>query len=105
MEELWENDEFLSWLAGLSLRLIGQTDNNQNREKFKQYYEENGRLVWLNQKAIPEDMVENLKNHVASLSNKGEISPLIDKKTMIEKSPWAKDTSPPKAFDPFSLFN
>jgi len=105
MEELWENDEFLSWLAGLSLRLIGQTDNNQNREKFKQYYEENGRLVWLNQKAIPEDMVENLKNHVTSLSNKGEISPLIDKKTMIEKSPWAKDTSPPKAFDPFSLFN
>jgi len=105
MEDLWENDEFLSWLAGLSLRLIGQTDNSENREKFKQYYEENGRLVWLNHKAIPEDMVENLKNHVISLSKSERVAPLVDKKIMIEKSPWAKDTSPPKQFDPFSLFD
>jgi hypothetical protein len=24
---------------------------------------------------------------------------------MIEKSPWAKDTTPPKGYDPFDLFN
>lgn len=106
MEELWENDDFISWLAGLSLRLVGQTDNTENREKFKQYYEENGRLVWLNAKSIPDDMVNRLKEHVSSLDSKPKTSnPLVDKKTMIEKSPWAKDTEPPKGFDPFELFN
>jgi hypothetical protein len=24
---------------------------------------------------------------------------------MIEKSPWGKDSTPPKGFDPFELFN
>jgi len=106
MEELWDNDDFISWVAGLGLRLVGQTDNSENRNKFKQYYEENGRLVWLNEKSIPEDMVQGLKDHVKFLDLKPRsISPLIDKKTMIEKSPWAKDTAPPKGFDPFDLFN
>jgi 5'-3' exonuclease len=105
MEELWENQEFMSWLAGLSLRLIGQTDNAENRDLFKQYYEENGRLVWLNEKSIPDDMVKKLKEHVQFLDLKPRLlNPLIDKKTMIEKSPWAKDTAPPKGFDPFDLF-
>ena len=51
-------------------------------------------------------MVQGLKDHVKFLDLKPRsISPLIDKKTMIEKSPWAKDTAPPKGFDPFDLFN
>jgi hypothetical protein len=106
MEDLWMNNEFLGWLAGLSLRLIGQTDNSENRDKFKQFYEENARLVWLNEKSIPEDMSRGLKEHVQFLDLKPRlISPLIEKKTMIEKSPWAKDTTPPKGYDPFDLFN
>jgi 5'-3' exonuclease len=106
MEDLWMNDEFLGWLAGLSLRLLGQTDNSENRDKFKQFYEENARLVWLNEKSIPEDMSKGLKEHVQFLDLKPRsISPLIEKKTMIEKSPWAKDTTPPKGYDPFDLFN
>jgi 5'-3' exonuclease len=105
MEQLWENEEFLGWLAGLSLRLLGQTDNTENRDKFKQYYEENARLVWLNENAIPEDMVRTLKSHVAALDDVEAKSPLLEKKTMIEKSPWAKDTAPPKGYDPFDLFN
>ena len=104
MEQLWENEEFLGWLAGLCLRLLGQTDNSENRDKFKQYYEENARLVWLNENTIPEDMVRALKNHVAALGDAETKSPLLEKKAMIEKSPWAKDTTPPKGYDPFSLF-
>jgi hypothetical protein len=106
MEELWMNEEFLEWISGLCLRLLGQTDNRENRDRFKQYYEENGRLVWLHENALPEDMVKSLKSHVISLELKPRLnSPLIDKKTMIEKSPWYKDTTPPKGFDPFELFN
>ena len=50
-------------------------------------------------------MVKSLKEHVIFLDLKPRLSsPLTDKKTMIEKSPWAKDTAPPKGFDPFELF-
>jgi 5'-3' exonuclease len=106
MEELWDNDEFLTWLAGLSLRLINQTDNSENRAIFKQFYEENGKLVWLNHRALPEDMVLKLREHVSKLDAQSPArNPLIDKKTMIEKSPWSDDSNTPQAFDPFAFFN
>lgn len=105
IEYLWNNDDFLGWISGLSLRLVSQTDNTENREKFKQFYEENARLVWLNSRTIPRNMVEGLKNHVSEVSLKERSPLMMDKKEMIEKSPWAKDSTPPKGFDPFELFN
>jgi len=105
MEYLWDNQDFLGWVAGLSLRLISQTDNTENRERFKKFYEENARLVWLNSRTLPRNMVEGLKNHINDVSSKERITLSIDKKEMIEKSPWAKESTPPKGFDPFELFN
>lgn len=105
LEDLWMNDEFLDWIAGLSLRLISQTDNSENRNRFKQFYEENARLVWLNHLAIPEDMVTSLREHVTSLDNKGNNNPLIlDKKLIIEKSQWSENGAP-KGYDAFEFFN
>ena len=104
LEEIWQNDDFLGWVSGLSLRLIAQTDNRENRDKFKKFYEENARLVWLNAESIPHNMVEGLRNHVIDLDNKDKSPVLIDKKTLIEKSPWAKESTPPRGFDPFDLF-
>ena len=105
MEYLWDNEDFLGWISGLSLRLISQTDNAENREKFKKFYEENARLVWLNSRTLPKNMVEGLKNHVQELDSKEKITLNIEKKEMIEKSPWASEAKPPKGFDPFELFN
>jgi len=105
MEYLWDNDDFLGWISGLSLRLISQTDNSENREKFKKFYEENARLVWLNSRTLPRNIVEGLKNHVQDLDSKERLILNIDKKAMIEKSPWASEAKPPKGFDPFELFN
>jgi 5'-3' exonuclease len=105
MEYLWNNEDFLGWISGLSLRLISQTDNSENREKFKKFYEENARLVWLNSKTLPRNIVEGLKNHVHELDARERLILNIDKKEMIEKSPWGKDSTPPKGFDPFELFN
>ena len=104
LEEIWQNDDFLGWVSGLSLRLIAQTDNRENREKFKKFYEENARLVWLNSESIPHNMVEGLRNHVIDLDNKDKSPVLTDKKTLIEKSPWSKESTPPRGFDPFDLF-
>jgi len=105
MEYLWDNDDFLGWIAGLSLRLVSQTDNNENRERFKKFYEENARLVWLNSRTLPRNMVEGLRNHIDEVSLKERVPLTIEKKEIIERSPWAKDTTPPKGFDPFELFN
>ena len=105
MEYLWDNQDFLDWISGLSLRLISQTDNSENRDKFKKFYEENARLVWLNSNTLPKNMVEGLKNHVQELDSKEKLKLNLDKKEMIEKSPWASDDKPPKGFDPFELFN
>jgi hypothetical protein len=105
MEDLWDNREFLEWVAGLSLRLISQTDNLENREKFKKFYEENARLVWLNSRTIPRNMVEGLRSHIQELDSKERLPLIMDKKEMIEKSPWSSEAKPPKGFDPFELFN
>ena len=105
MEDLRDNREFLEWVAGLSLRLISQTDNVENRERFKKFYEENARLVWLNSRTIPRNMVEGLRSHIQELDSKERLPLIMDKKEMIEKSPWASEAKPPKGFDPFELFN
>jgi hypothetical protein len=105
MEYLWNNDDFLGWLSGLSLRLISQTDNTENREKFKQFYEENARLVWLNANSLPRNIVEGIKSHVGELFNQERLPLNFNKKEMIENSPWGSDTKPPKSFDPFEFFN
>jgi 5'-3' exonuclease len=104
LEELWDNEDFLGWIAGLSLRLISQTDNKENRDQFKKFYEENARLVWLNSKSIPHNMVEGLRSHVQELDAKEKFEVKIDKKEMIDNSPWAKESTPPRGFDPFDLF-
>jgi hypothetical protein len=104
LEELWRNNEFLEWISGLTLRIIKQTDNQDNRDKFKQYYEENARLVWLNENTIPEDIVTTMRNHISEVAEKVRTKLILDKKTIIEKSPWSDTTAAPKGFDPFDLF-
>lgn len=104
LESIWKDPDFLEWISGLTLRMIKQTDNKENRDTFKQYYEENARLVWLNENTIPEDVVINMRNHILELEKKNRGNLILDKKTMIEKSPWADTSNAPKGFDPFSLF-
>jgi len=104
LEILWKDQDFLGWLAGLTLRIISQTDNKENRDKFKQYYEENAILMWLNGNTIPEKVIEDMEDHIglSQARQKGKI--ITDRKILIEKSPWSTTNAAPKVFDPFSLF-
>jgi len=103
MDQLWENEEFLEWIAGVSLRLLKQTDNQENREKFKQYYFENGTLVWLSEKTIPGDLIESVDSKIGPSLEEAK-SPVINKKDLLESSPWSGTGNAPKEFDPFKLF-
>jgi hypothetical protein len=49
-------------------------------------------------------MVELLRSHVQELDAKEKFEVRIDKKEMIDNSPWAKESTPPRGFDPFDLF-
>lgn len=106
MEDLWENEDFINWIGGVTLRLIKQTDNTENREKFKQNYIENGTLVWLSEKTVPLDIIRSVNSHIDEISEKNEYtSPLLAKNDLIENSPWGSAShNVPKEFDPFKLF-
>jgi len=104
MEEIWDDQEFLSWLSGLCLRMLSQTDNTENREKFKLYYEENAKLVWLNSKTIPSDIIDGISEHIEKENSKERSNPVINKKQLIDKSPWGGTNNTPSGFDPFELF-
>ena len=67
-------------------------------------YEENAVLVWLNSETIPSDISNKILEEARSSYEKLSSSPIMDKKTLIEKSPWASSAQPPKGFDPFELF-
>lgn len=103
LEEIWDNQDFLGWISGLALRLILQTDNEENRNKFKKFYEENAKLVWLNRKTLPPNLVQGMKSHIKELDAKEKSQVKIDKKEMIDNSPWFKETTP-KGFNPFEFF-
>lgn len=105
LESIWKDDEFLSWIAGITIRMAGQTDSKENRETFKQFYEENARLVWLSSETLPEKLVHSLRNHTKVLGKDSQKIFSLDKKSLIEQSQWASDAAPPKGFDPFELFN
>lgn len=104
MENIWKDPEFLDWLAGLTLRMIAQTDNKDNRILFKKFYEENAILVWLNENTIPYDIIDGMNEQIISLSNKERKKLILDKRAIIDKSPWGEATSAPQGFDPFELF-
>lgn len=104
LEEIWDNEDFLEWLSGLSLRIIAQTDNKENRDLFKKYYKENAILMWLNEKTIPEKVINEIDNHINLCESHSKKLSIIDKKILIEKSSWNGVTAAPKGFDPFDLF-
>jgi 5'-3' exonuclease len=106
MEDLIEDEEFLNWIAGVSLRILGQTDNNENRKTFKIFYIENAKLVWLHHKTIPEDLAKELKDHVNSAGKNSKKIISLDKKSLIENSKWeSSKNSTPKGYNPFEFFN
>ena len=99
----WKDPEFLDWVSGFILRSVGDSDTSDNREIVKINYFENAKLVWLDPETIPPDLVTEMNINSFSRIKEKKI-PLINKKSMIENSPWGDINATPKQFDPFSLF-
>lgn len=99
LKEIWDNQDFRTWISGFILRTMKSNDDLENRRLASNNYEENAKLVWLSDKVIPPEVVENMEFNY-SLKNLEPKQILMDRKTMISRSKWAEGLTPSK-FDPF----
>lgn len=104
LEEIWDSEDFFEWISEVSLKVLNQSENRENKEKFKQYYKENIKLLWLNKKTIPEDLIKNIYSHIEEKENKQKPKLIINKNQLIEKSNWGDSKTILKEFDPFNLY-
>lgn len=102
--ELIQDEEFLDWISGYSLRLIKEIDNTENRLKASENLKRNYKLMWLDKTVIPMDVitrsVEELRRGV-SLPKK---SITLDRVKILEGTTWVAKSSAPSQFDPFKNF-
>ena len=100
INEIWDNKEFREWIAGFILRSMSSIDSTDNRTLAMKNYHENAQLVWLSEKVIPADVVDNME--LSFTSKKLEAKAImLDRKTLIARSPWAAELTP-SSFDPFN---
>jgi len=102
--QIWKSEDYLTWISGYILRIIGATDNTENRELAKKQYIENATLLWLHSETIPSEVkeaVEQTQDKLLSVN----VSPIMDKKKLIESSVWSGDSAyVPSGFNPFKNY-
>jgi len=100
INEIWDDAEFREWISGFILRSMSSIDNTENRKLAAKNYQENAQLVWLSDKVIPADVIDNMELSFTS-KNLDIKAILLDRKTMIARSKWAAELAPSN-FDPFN---
>jgi len=104
IEDMMTNIEYLSWLSGLVLKLSKSIDSNQNREKVMLNILRNFKLMWLNEKVIPEKIIEFCNDEVKRGISLERRSITMDRIKILEGSEWINVDYKPKGFDPFENF-
>jgi 5'-3' exonuclease len=102
--DLLENKDFLSWISGFVLRILKDVDNSENREKVTKNLLRNYKLMWLDEKVMPEFVKENSKIEIARGIEIPKKSITIDRIKLLEGTSWASSPAIPKSFDPFFNF-
>lgn len=100
IEGIWDNKEFRDWIAGFILRSMSSIDSTDNRALAIKNYNENAQLVWLSEKVIPADVIDNMEVSFGA-KNLEQKAVMVDRKTLIARSPWAAELTPSN-FDPFN---
>ena len=98
--DIWDSVEFRQWISGFILRSMNSIDNASNRELAIKNYDENAKLVWLSEKVIPVQVIENMGFNFSLKSIEAKAI-LFDRKTLIARSPWSEELTP-SSFDPFN---
>lgn len=99
---LLEDEEYREFLSGLILRIFSEVDNKENRAKCSENIVRNTKLVWLNKKVIPSDilkgLISNAEENILKSSKKLDWNSI----KLLEGTDWCKENSSP--MDPFDFY-
>ena len=98
-----DDEEFLDWISGFSLRLIKDLDNNENRSLAASNLIRNYKLMWLDKSVIPRPVIDSIISEIKRGISLEKKPITLDRVKILEGTSWIS-TSAPKSFDPFSNF-
>lgn len=102
---LLEDDEFLDWVSGYSLRLIKDVDSSENRKKASNNLKRNYTLMWLDKTVIPDWVTRKTVDEIERGMSLPRKPVTIDRIKILDGTDWVNTQSAPKSFDPFANFN
>jgi 5'-3' exonuclease len=102
--EYWHDNDYKRHVAGIILRLMGDIDGSDERDRVVAALERNARLVWLTDEMYPIGLIENIKSHMDSVitdDSSGHPSKKLNYKNIMEGTKYEKELkSTPKNFKP-----
>jgi 5'-3' exonuclease len=101
--QMLDDEEFLDWISGFSLRLIKDLDNNENRSLAASNLIRNYKLMWLDKSVIPRPVIDSIISEIKRGISLEKKPITLDRVKILEGTSWIS-TSAPKSFDPFSNF-
>jgi 5'-3' exonuclease len=104
-DSLLEDDEFLDWVSGYSLRLMKDVDSTENRKKAASNLKRNYTLMWLDESVIPSWVTNKVHDEISRGISLPRKPVSIDRIKILEGTEWVNTQSAPKTFDPFANFN
>jgi 5'-3' exonuclease len=103
-EDLINDDDYKKYIAGLILRIFGDTDNSENRDKLIKNISRNMSLVWLDKNVIPKEIVLEVIDGALEKIEKSSLNINWDRIKFLDGTEWEKFVTP-KEQDPFKYIN
>lgn len=103
IKELLEDQEFLSWISGYSIRILKGIDSDENRKKATSNLIRNFKLMWLSEWSIPVDVMEEIDENISYSTSLPRKNVTLDRIKILEGTEWIDSTPSPTSYDPFQF--
>jgi 5'-3' exonuclease len=104
VSDLLVNDDFLSWISSLILKISKGIDSTENRVKVRSNFLRNYKLMWLDPEVIPDSVNKACYSEIERGISLGKRSVTLDRIKILEGTEWVTPGYQPKGFDPFENF-
>jgi 5'-3' exonuclease len=102
--DLIKNEEFLFWVSGISLRIIGDIDSTENRKKAISNLLRNYKLMWLDKYVIPPKVIKNVLNELKRAIKLERRTVTLDRIKILEGTTWVPSDVAPSTYSPFENY-
>ena len=100
--ELINDESFLDWISGVSLRVIKEIDSSENRKKAKKNLLRNYTLMWLDKTVIPLDVIGLVLKDMKRGISMERRAIIIDRIKILEGTTREDTQGVPSIFNPFN---